>query len=147
MVFPHPMDPMAMMVFLYPMDPMMFFLYPKDPIIMMIFLCPMDSMMVFLYPMNPMMVFPYPMMVFPYGSYDGLSLSMAIFLTSGLLSCISSCCPLLLYSFDFCPSSFVLVMSLHVPILCICMSGPQYTACTYSTSVSADPTVSYLGIT
>ena len=116
MVFPHPMDPMAMMVFLYPMDPMMFFLYPKDPIIMMIFLCPMDSMMVFLYPMNPMMVFPYPMdpmMVFPYGSYDGLSLPMAIFLTSGLLSCISSCCPLLLYSFDFCPSSFVLVMSLY----------------------------------
>ena len=107
MVFPHPMDPMAMMVFLYPMDPMMVFLYPKDPI-MMIFLYPMDSMMVFLYPMNPTMVFSYPMdpmMVFPY--------PMAIFLTSGLLSCISSCCPLLLYSFDFCPSSFVLVMSLY----------------------------------
>ena len=47
MVFPHPMDPMAMMVFLYPKDPMMVFPYPMDP------------MMVFPYPMDPMMVFPY----------------------------------------------------------------------------------------
>ena len=102
MVFPYPMDPMMvfpypmdrMMVFPYPMDPMMVFPYPMDP--MMVFPYPMDRMMVFPYPMDPMMVFPYPMdpmMVFPYTLY------MAIFITSGLLSCVSSCCPLLLLFF------------------------------------------------
>ena len=107
-----------------------------------------SDMMVFPYPMNPMMVFPYPMdpmMVFPY--------PMAIFLTSGLLSCVSSCCPLLLL---FCPTLLTFALA-HlflssrydelVPILCICMSGPQYSLLyiQHQCMFSADPTVSHLG--